>query len=157
MGSIAIQLAKLAGLRVIATASRPESQQWCRSLGADEVINHREDIPKQLAALGTPEVDYLFNTVDTAGYWKVMGEVIKPFGRMAFIVGTQERLDVGSFMAKSVSFSWEMMFTRARFQTQDMDEQRRILRLSQLEARTRLGAAAGRWKPASPTGSAPNS
>ncbi len=127
VGSIAIQLAKLAGLRVIATASRPESQQWCRTLGADHVINHREDLPKQLAALGTPEVDYLFNTVDTAAYWKVMGEVIKPFGRMAFIVGTPERFDIGTLMAKSVSFSWELMFTRARFQTQDMDEQRRIL------------------------------
>ena len=42
VGSIGIQLAKLAGLTVIATASREESEKWCRDLGADFVINHRE-------------------------------------------------------------------------------------------------------------------
>src|SRR6185436_8127955 len=42
VGSIAIQIAKrVAGLRVIATASRPETAAWCRELGADEVIDHR--------------------------------------------------------------------------------------------------------------------
>ncbi|HEX8441654.1 zinc-binding alcohol dehydrogenase family protein [Archangium sp.] len=128
VGSIAIQLAKLAGLRVIATASRPESQQWCRELGADHVINHREDIPRQLEDAGSPEVDYIFNTVDTAGYWTVMGDVIKPFGRIVSIVETSQPLDLGRMMGKSASFSWELMFTRSRFQTPDMDEQHRALK-----------------------------
>jgi NADPH2:quinone reductase len=127
VGSIAIQLGKLAGLRVIATASRPESQAWCRTMGADQVINHREDLAKQLQAAGTPEVDYILNTVNTAAYWTVMGDVIKPFGRMSSIVETKEPLDLGRLMRKSVSFSWELMFTRAIFQTPDMDEQHRIL------------------------------
>jgi len=127
VGSIAIQLAKLAGLRVIATASRPESQQWCRELGADHVINHREDIPGQLKQLDVPEVDYLFNTVDTTGYWNVMVDVIKPFGRIVSIVESSQPVDLGRLMGKSVSFSWELMFTRSRFQTPDMDEQHRIL------------------------------
>jgi NADPH2:quinone reductase len=127
VGSIAIQLARLAGLRVIATASRPESQQWCRELGADHVINHREDIPKQLKDVDLPEVDYIFNTIDTAGYWQVMCDVIKPFGRMVSIVETSQPLDLGRVMGKSASFSWELMFTRSRFQTPDMEEQHRIL------------------------------
>jgi len=127
VGSIAIQLAKLAGLRVVATASRPESQQWCRDLGADHVINHREDIPGQLKKLDIPEVDYLFNTVDTTGYWNVMCDVIKPFGRIVSIVESSQPVDLGRLMGKSVSFSWELMFTRSRFQTPDMDEQHRIL------------------------------
>ena len=127
VGSIAIQLARLAGLRVIATASRPETQEWCRQLGADHVINHREELPPQLKALGHPEVDYIFNTVDTAGYWNVMGEVIKPFGRVVTIVETQQPLDFAKMRSKSVSFAWELMFTRAMFQTQDMEEQHRIL------------------------------
>ena len=43
VGSIAVQLAKkVAGLQVIATASRAQTEQWCRDLGADQVINHRE-------------------------------------------------------------------------------------------------------------------
>jgi NADPH2:quinone reductase len=41
VGSMAIQLAKLAGLVVIATASRAETQEWCKTLGADYVIDHR--------------------------------------------------------------------------------------------------------------------
>jgi NADPH:quinone reductase-like Zn-dependent oxidoreductase len=128
VGSIAIQLGKLAGLRVIATSSRPESQQWCRTLGADHVINHRESIPKQLKELGSAEVDYIFNTVDTAGYWDTMVEVIKAQGRIVSIVETEQPLKLGVLMRKSVSFSWELMFTRGIFQTADMEEQHRILK-----------------------------
>ncbi|MBC7698127.1 MAG: zinc-binding alcohol dehydrogenase family protein, partial [Bacteroidia bacterium] len=45
VGSIAIQLAsKVAGLKVITTASRPETIAWVKNLGADHVINHKEDL-----------------------------------------------------------------------------------------------------------------
>lgn len=128
VGSIAIQLGKLAGLRVIATASRPESQEWCRKMGADHVINHHESIPPQLKALGTPEVDYLFNTVNTASYWDTMVEVIKPLGGIVSIVETDQPLKLGALMRKSVRFTWELMFTRAIFQTPDMEEQHRALK-----------------------------
>jgi NADPH2:quinone reductase len=43
VGHIGIQLAKLFGCRVITTASREESIGFCKSLGADEVINHRAE------------------------------------------------------------------------------------------------------------------
>jgi len=49
VGSMAFQLARAAGLKVIATASRRESQQWCRKLGADVVVDHFGDLPAQLA------------------------------------------------------------------------------------------------------------
>lgn len=53
VGSIAIQIGeKLAGMRVIATASRPETQAWCRELGADEVINHGRPFADELARIG---------------------------------------------------------------------------------------------------------
>lgn len=128
VGSIVIQLAKLAGLSVLATSSRPESQKWCRTLGADQVINHREDIPKQLKELGSAEVDYVFNTINTAAYWDTMAEVIKPRGRIVSIVEAEQPLKLGALMRKSVSFSWELMFTRAIFQMEDMEEQHRILK-----------------------------
>jgi zinc-binding alcohol dehydrogenase family protein len=127
VGSIAIQMAKLAGLRVIATASRPESQEWCRKMGADHVINHRENIPQQLRDAGSAEVDYIFNTVDTSGYWDTMVEAIKPFGRIVSIVESSKPVELGKLMGKSASFSWELMFTRSRFQMADMEEQHRIL------------------------------
>jgi NADPH:quinone reductase-like Zn-dependent oxidoreductase len=38
----AIQWAKSAGARIIATASRPGDERTCRELGADAVVNHRE-------------------------------------------------------------------------------------------------------------------
>lgn len=128
VGSIAIQLGKLAGLKVIATASRSESQEWCRKMGADQVINHHQSIPQQLKALGIAEVDYLFNTVNTSAYWDTMVEVIKPFGGIVSIVETDEPVKLGALMRKSVRFAWELMFTRAIFQTEDMQEQHRILK-----------------------------
>lgn len=42
VGSIAIQIAKrLLGLKVVASASRPETVEYCRRMGADVVIDHR--------------------------------------------------------------------------------------------------------------------
>jgi NADPH2:quinone reductase len=42
VGFYAIQWAKSAGARVIATASKPEDERTCVELGADAVVNHRE-------------------------------------------------------------------------------------------------------------------
>ncbi len=127
VGSIGIQLAKIAGLEVIATASRPETIAWCKSLGADQTIDHRKPLPPQLAALGLKYVDYIANfSGDLDGYWDAMAEMIAPFGRMVAIVGNQKPLNNDLVRGKSVSFSWEFMFTRARFQA-DMLEQHKLL------------------------------
>src|SRR5690606_25575855 len=48
VGSMAIQLAKQVGAKVIATASRADSQNWCRQLGADQVIDHNQPLRSQL-------------------------------------------------------------------------------------------------------------
>ena len=128
VGSIAIQLAKrLARLRVIATASRPESIAWVRSLGADDVVDHTKDLAPQLRTLGVPEVDYVavFNTIDP--YVAVFPSIVAPQGRIFSIVGTTKPLDLGPLMAKSVTFAWELMFTRPQFQTADMIVQHQIL------------------------------
>jgi NADPH:quinone reductase-like Zn-dependent oxidoreductase len=42
VGYYAIQWAKSAGARVIATASKPEDERTCREVGADAIVNHRE-------------------------------------------------------------------------------------------------------------------
>ncbi|HBH35752.1 MAG TPA: zinc-binding alcohol dehydrogenase family protein, partial [Gammaproteobacteria bacterium] len=60
VGSIAIQLAKqVANLRVTATASREESCLWCQSLGADEVINHHEEMVAQLKQRNLSAPEYI--------------------------------------------------------------------------------------------------
>lgn len=127
VGSIGIQLARIAGLKVIATASRPETVAWCRGLGAEQTLDHRKALPAQLAALGLKYVDYIANfSGELDGYWDAMAEMIAPFGRMVAIVGNRKPLDHELVRSKSVSFSWEFMFTRARFQA-DMVEQHQLL------------------------------
>ncbi len=140
VGSMAIQLAKLAGLTVIATASRPESADWCRKLGADHIINHHGDMPAQLRALGLGTVHYIanFNALDPV--WLAMGEMIAPQGGIVLITGHQSHLDMGgAFKQKSASICWEYMFTRSMFTTDDIIEQHRILtRVAQLVDSGRL-------------------
>lgn len=128
VGSIAIQLAKRAGLRVIATASRPESAHWCREQGADEVADHSQALRPQLEALDLKQVDFIANFHNSADYWETMGDLIAPQGRIVLIVETPGDLAFGgAYKSKSVTVSWEFMFTRTLFQTEDMIRQRWIL------------------------------
>jgi len=134
VGSIAIQLAKqVAGLEVIATASRDESRAWCLDLGADHVVNHRENIPEQVRALGIDGVEFVFCLNSTDQHWDAMVEIVAPQGGICAIVDTSGPVDVGPLKRKSASFSWEFMFTRPMFETSDMIEQHRLLnRVSEL-------------------------
>lgn len=127
VGSIAIQLAKRARLRVIATASRRESRAWCEKMGADDVIDHTQAIPEQLQQKNCPTVDYLFNTSHTDQHWTAMCEVIQPQGDICCIVDTTEAVELNALKRKSVTFSWEFMFTRSLYQTKDMIEQHKLL------------------------------
>ena len=127
VGSIAIQLAKLAGLKVITTASRPETIDWVKKLGADLVINHRNPLNEELAAIDVANVDYIFCTSETDQYFDVMAEIIAPQGRIVTITEATENHNVDFLKAKSASFSYEFMFTRSMFQTADMIEQHKLL------------------------------
>ena len=124
VGSIAIQLAKLAGLRVIATASRAETVAWCKALGADEMVNHREPLVAQVKK----PVEYVANfsgELDT--YWPAMAELVAPQGAMVTIVGNTKPLAMDVVRSKSATVCWELMFTRPRFKTPDMIEQHKLL------------------------------
>jgi zinc-binding alcohol dehydrogenase family protein len=127
VGSIAIQLAKLAGLDVIATASRPETLRWVSALGADHVLDYRQPLPAQLAEVGHKTVDFIANFSNTDTYWPVMAEVIRPQGKIVCIVENQEALDLKLLKGKSVLFAWESMFTRSLYQTPDMSAQGNLL------------------------------
>lgn len=129
VGSMAIQLARHAGFRVTATASRPASQQWCRQLGAETVLNHHQPLAAQLATQWPQHFDVILNLADTDAYWEQMGELIAPQGHVGLIVEPQGALRIGDpYKAKSVSIHWEFMFTRSRHATSDMAEQHRILK-----------------------------
>jgi NADPH:quinone reductase len=128
VGSMAIQLARRAGLTTIATASRPQTVAWCREMGAEHVIDHRRPLAAQLAAIGFAQVDAIVNLADTAKYWQAMGELIAPQGRFGLVVEPSAPLNLGDpLKAKCVGIHWEMMFARARFKTADMIAQHRLL------------------------------
>ncbi len=127
VGSLAIQLAKkIAGLTVIATASRPDSIQWCKDLGADYVVNHH-NLKEELSKINHNQVNYILDFVDLKGYWDIAAEIIKPQGHIVSITGSNEPLNLDILKMKSVSFSWEFMYTRSMFTTEDMDKQHQIL------------------------------
>ena len=128
VGSMVIQLAKAAGLTVIATASRPETRAWVRDLGADNTLNHREPLRAQLEAIGHAYVDYIFDTQSTEAWWTVMADLIAPQGRIVGIVETPDPIDLDLLKSKSAGFSWEFMFTRSLHGTSDMAAQGEILR-----------------------------
>lgn len=128
VGSIATQLARHAGFTVIATASRPQTIAWCRSMGAHHVIDHRQPLAPQLESLGYRQVDAVLNLADTDRYWETIGELIAPLGHVGLIVEPSGLLKIGDpYKAKSIGIHWEMMFARSRFKTPDMIEQHRIL------------------------------
>ncbi len=128
VGSALIPLARAAGLRVMATASRPETVAWCKTLGADEVINHREALRPQAEALGISEFPYIVNLYDTEAYWEVTADLLAPLGTLGLIVETVNPMHIGNpFRLKSPRIVWEYMMTRSRFQTADMHRQGEIL------------------------------
>jgi NADPH:quinone reductase len=127
VGSMAIQLAKIAGLTVIATASRPESAAWASGLGADLIVDHRQPLRGQLEAAGYREVDYILNSADTDAYWNVMADLIAPQGKICTIVENKGPLNQEALKLKSITHAWELMFTRSKYQTADMIEQHEVL------------------------------
>ncbi len=127
VGSIALQLAQLAGLNVIGTAGRDETRAWVEGLGLRQTIDHGRPLAPQLAALGHPQVDCVLNLNDTDRYWDVIADVLKPQGHACSLVDSKRLLDQSLYKAKSLTHTWEAMFTRARYRTPDMAQQGRIL------------------------------
>ena len=126
VGSIGIQLAKQAGLTVIATASRSETSDWVKSLGADHVVNHREDMVAQVQAIGIKHVDHIaiFNDMR---HWDTAVELIRPQGGIVSIDDTDLPMPMGGMKTKAASFHWEFMFARSMHQTPDMIQQHHLL------------------------------
>jgi len=127
VGSIGIQLARIAGLRVIATASRPQSAAWVRELGAEHVVDHSQPLQPQLEALGMRHADYVavFNDIDR--HWQEVCELVRPQGAIVSIVAPRGPLAQDALRAKSATLCWEAMFTRPRLGLPDMIEQHRLL------------------------------
>ncbi|WP_206239102.1 zinc-binding alcohol dehydrogenase family protein [Novosphingobium terrae] len=127
VGSIAIQLLRaLTDLTVIATASRPETRDWVKELGAHHVLDHSQPLAAQVAALGLGAPGLVFSTTHSDQHQAEIVELIAPQGRFA-LIDDPESFDIMPFKRKAVSVHWEMMFTRPLFETADIEEQARLL------------------------------
>ena len=127
VGSIAIQIARQrTDLIVISTASRPETQEWVKGLGAHHVIDHSRPLAPQIAELNIGAPAFVFSTTHTEQHASDIAELIAPQGRFGFI-DDPKALDVMLFKRKAVSIHHELMFTRSIYGTPDMNEQGKIL------------------------------
>lgn len=127
VGSVLIQLARqLTELRVVATASRPATRQWCLDLGAHAVIDHSQPLAVALKAAGIAEVDYVAALTQTEQHYDQIVEALKPQGALA-VIDDMPVLNAMKLKTKSISLHWELMFTRSLFGTADLAEQGRLL------------------------------
>lgn len=127
VGSIAIQLLReQTDLTIIATASRPETQDWVNELGAHHVVDHSKPLPEQIAALGIGAPAFVFSTNYSETYVAQIAEFIAPQGRFG-LIDDPKGFDIMPFKGKAVSIHWELMFTRSLFTTEDIARQGDIL------------------------------
>lgn len=116
VGSNAIQLLRqVAGARVIATASRPESRAHCLAMGAEAVIDHNGDLGAQLRVLGVNQVKAVLHTSEPDDNVDALLELLAPFGRMVCLLPIQKPLDTAPLFARSLTLRYELMFTRPLF------------------------------------------
>jgi len=128
VGSIAIQIAKrVAYLHVIATASRPASVEYCRQMGANEVIDHTRELAPQLRIFGLEGVDYVLNCNEVTNI-PLLAAVLNPMGTICNIVGgdAAKSIDASLAFAKRGTLTFELMFVRSRLKI-EMERQGQIL------------------------------
>ena len=127
VGSILTQLARqLTGLTVIGTASRLETADWVKQLGAHHVIDHSQPLLAQLQQLGIQQVDHVASLTHTDLHYDQLIEALAPQGQLA-LIDDPAQLDVVKLKRKSLSLHWEFMYTRSLFETPDMQAQHALL------------------------------
>ncbi|GFM50560.1 alcohol dehydrogenase [Pseudomonas cichorii] len=127
VGSILTQLARqLTSLKVIGTASRPETTSWVRDLGAHEVIDHSQPLSEELKRIGQNQVTHVASLTQTDLHLDQLVEALQPQGKLA-LIDDPKTLDVSKLKRKSLSLHWEFMYTRSMFETPDMIEQHNLL------------------------------
>ncbi|PZA12352.1 zinc-binding alcohol dehydrogenase family protein [Rhodopseudomonas palustris] len=128
VGSILIQLARrLTGLSIIATASRPETTQWCLDLGAHAVIDHSQPMKPQVDALKLPQVSLIASLTNTDQHYQQLVDILAPQGKIGLIDDPVQPINPMLLKGKSASLHWEAMFARSTFETADMIAQHDLL------------------------------
>jgi NADPH:quinone reductase len=112
VGSVVVQMAKILGARVIATAGDDRKAEVCRQLGADHVINYKttnvEEALKKIAPAG---VSIWWETQREPNFDQAIGSLAAR-GRMVVMAGREARppFPVGPFYVKGCSIHGFVMF-----------------------------------------------
>ena len=117
VGSIGMQVARLRGARVIATASTDEKLEKARALGADEVVNYtREDWPKEVRRLTEGKgVEVVFEHTGAAT-WRGSIEALAQGGRLVTCGATSgfsARTDIRQLFYRHLTFLGSFMGSKA--------------------------------------------
>lgn len=117
VGSMAVQMARAAGARVITTVGSDDKMEKATALGADHVLNHqREDIEARVKAVtGGRGVDVVFEHVGPATWEKSMRSLAKG-GRLVTCgatTGPTVTIDLRFLYMRQTTVMGSMMGTRA--------------------------------------------
>ena len=112
VGSAVLQMARLRGARVLASAGSPERMDICRELGAEAVIDHRrEDVAAFLKEHAPSGVDVHWETTRNPDLERIVGSLALN-GRLVLMAGREARppFPVGPFYVKDCTLVGFAMF-----------------------------------------------
>lgn len=111
VGHVAIQLAKIAGAKVITTVSSNEKADFVKSLGADEIIFYNQtDVAAEVNRLTQNRgADLVFDTVG-AEVFKLSIPCTAHFGRIVTILDASN-LDLSEARMRNLLIGFELMLT----------------------------------------------
>ncbi|GEK90584.1 zinc-binding alcohol dehydrogenase family protein [Alkalibacterium kapii] len=126
VGSVACQIASNYGFNVIGTASRDESRLYVKNLGVKNIIDHTKAYKPQLQQIGIETVDAIFIAAEADKNIDEASKVIAPQGHICSLLPLSNALP-GRFFGKSITFSYELMYTRSVYKTEDWIKQHEYL------------------------------
>ena len=105
VGSTAIQLAKSLGATVIATCGSEEKIKFCKSVGADVVVNYKEvNLENKLKEIHPEGYDLVFDTIG-GEYTNLHVNLLKTNGRwilIGLLGGIEAKIDFSKFLTKNI-------------------------------------------------------
>jgi len=151
VGSSVVQIAKILGARVIATAGSNEKVLICRELGADLALNYKtQDVDAAIRDFASPGVNVWWETLREPDFERTI-PLLALRGRMVVMAGRDARpiLPVGPFYTKDCALHGFAMFNATA------EEQRAAAEdLSRWLAERKLRARIDRVMPLSETAAA---
>jgi NADPH2:quinone reductase len=112
VGSMAVQMGRIAGARVVTTAGSPEKAAAARALGAQHVIRYKdEDLSERVRQIAPDGVDVWFETLREPDFERTV-PLLARRGRMVVMAGRDARpaFPVGPFYVKDCRLCGFAMF-----------------------------------------------